>query len=253
MNKRINFINIILVATLVLIHSFCSTEDTLFQEFERNWKECYDDNFHFEEDTVQLDGEYVKCKLDDYNVLINAENSEYIGITYHGSMGTVSNPDITLSIDSSTQYQILIAFFKPALLTGFCIQLDYPKDSLNYTIQKTFSEGKIQCSSNFMNRGIEYLIMTSCKPNGRIIFSTLYSTRVNQEIIIENFTSTLHDGKWHYHLEYSSEDLEITNSSWNSRSKVGDQGQKLKSKVLIENLPIKNLHGMVEFEFPEEE
>lgn len=226
---------------------------SMFQEFEKNWRDCYDENFQFIDDTLQMDSEFVKCKLSNQNISIHHGSDDFRTEIYHSYSGTVSNPDITLSGDTNSKYQIFISFIQPALLTGFFIRVDYPLDSLNYSIQKLFSKDYVNCSSNFINTGVDFNIGTYCLPNGRINFSTYYSTLNNQQIRIDSFNSTLNSGVWKYYLEYSASQLEITNERWNKKTKMDMNGHKLKSNILIENLLVQDLHSVILFEIPANE
>lgn len=85
-------------------------------------------------------------------------------------------------------------------------------------------------------------------PDGVIRFSTLYSQKKNQLIKIENFHYSFKDKKWHYHLEYSTEYLELTNERWNSNEKLDNFGHPVKSRLSIENLQVNSLSGVIEFE-----
>lgn len=186
--------------------------------------------------------------MDHHKVLINADSSEYQGVTYFSSTSIVFDSTIEFPVNNTSKNQILIAFFEFKFLTGFYIQLDYPKDSLNYTIQKIFSEDYISCASNFVDNGIQFCIGTTCVPNGEILFSTYYSLKENQRIKIDNFNFNRIHGVWYYKLEYSADNLVVTNQKWNSKAKHDEFGRPVKSKQFVEDLQVKDLHGYIEFE-----
>ena len=94
------------------------------------------------------------------------------------------------------------------------IVVKYPTDSLNYTIQKTFSKPKM----------------------GGVNFSSLYSLKEGQIIRIDSFSYELIYKIWHYHLEYSFDDMEVINEVWNENKKIDIRGQKRSYDIFVEDI-----------------
>ncbi len=245
------------VAIVMVMQISCSLEypDGYFErikEFEKNWGICYEDRFSFPKNDTIKGLEYLKCNLDGKDILINDQKDGYEGGVLYTFSGITNQPNIILDGNNVLQYGIDIAMFDIKYFKEFAIIIKYPHDSLNYTIQKTFSKSKIVCSTNFVDNGAEFMVGTSCTPNGGVRFSTLYSLKEDQSIRIDSFNYQLTFGVWHYHLEYSFDTLEITNEVWNENKKIDILGKTRKSDIFVENLLIKDMKSVIEFELPDD-
>ena len=128
----------------------------------------------------------------------------------------------------------------------------YPLDSLSHAIQQTFELTKVACATSFIERGPRFNISTYCGNGDEVFFSTLYSSKDSQFIDINHFSYRLQNGIWQYHLEYSFDELEITNVHWNPTTMTGMLGDKRESDLLVENIPVRDLKCVIDFELPED-
>ncbi len=132
------------------------------------------------------------------------------------------------------------------------LSIPYKKDSLNHTIQKILSNSVIECSTNFLPAQVQFETSTTCPASFSVTFSTFFSTKENQNINIDNFYYELYNGKWHYHLEFSQDELWLGNDSWNVRSMTDYFGHQRTSDLLIEEIRIEDLKCILDFELTEE-
>ena len=114
--------------------------------------------------------------------------------------------------------RLYISFINFEFYKEISIVIKYPTDSLNYTVQKIFSNPILTCASNFIDDLPQFVIGTNCEISGRILFSSLYSLEKDQQIHIDNFNYQFKKGKWLYHLEYSFDAMQITNKVWNENN-----------------------------------
>lgn len=245
------------VAIVMVVQISCSLEypDGYFErikEFEKNWGTCYEDRFSFPKNDTINGLEYLKCNLDGNDILINDQKDEFEGTVSYEFSWITTKPNTTLPGSDIMQNKLHISFINRKYYKEISIVLKYPTDSLNYIVQKTFSQPEFICGSNFIEDSPLFEISTCCTPNGSVKFSTLFSLKESQIIKIDSFNYQLIHDTWHYYLGYSFEEIEITNEVWNENKKIDIRGQLRKSDIFEENLIVKNLKCAIEFELPNE-
>lgn len=222
------------------------------KEFEKKWGNCYIERFSFPEEKEITKTEFLKCVLGGKNVLINDQESGFGSNILYSYSGHTIDSIFPLGEGENIQNKLIISFFNFEFFKGVSVVIKYPTDSLNYTIQKVFSSSTITCSSNFIDELPQFVISTNCKPNGRVLFSSLYSTNKNQVIRVDNFNYQFNNGKWFYHLEYSFDEIEVTNCIWNEKTKTDIYGKEIKSDIFVDNILIEDMKCVIEFELPED-
>ncbi len=248
--------SVYLILGLTLLYSSCVPDypDGYLERikaYEDNWNNCYDENFNFPKNDSILGKEYLVCNLDTKDVLINDGYDEFEGRVMYEFSWTTSQPNTTLPWTGKSVNKLHICFALDGVIKQIALVVKYPTDSLNYTIQKLFSHPEIICSSNFIEDSLDFQVELACFPDGSVKFSTLFSLIADQLITVDSFSSILKEGIWNYHLEYSFDECEITNEALNESNKINMFGRKRKSDIQIENLIVKNLRCVIDFELPE--
>ncbi len=224
-----------------------------FIKDEQKWITCYNERWNFPNEEEVQSLEYIKFILNDSLVLINNGKTDFDGRLLYSTSGQSPVSSVHFdSLYSNITHRLIISFVKWEYLQYVGLILKYPTDSLNYTLQKVFSEDQIKCSSNFIENSPEFMVTSYCKNNGSINFSTLNSTIENQFIKIDSFSYQLNQGILKYHLAYSTDNIQVTNSVWNERKKIDYFGNLRHSDVYVENLTVKDLSCVIEFELPED-
>ena len=215
-----------------------------FREQEEIWERCYNNRFKFPDDEQILAGDFLKCNLNGKDVLINSTNSHYGASIYYIFSFTTTSPTIEFGNTQVTRQQIDIGFRDVEYLKGFSIAIEYKQDSLNYFVQKALSTTHLEVAGNMVENKPEFYIKTSCTPNGAVYFSTLPSQKT-QAIKIDKFDYRFIDGKWHYSLEYSFDELELINGSFNFDKKL-----VMESDVIVEQIIVTDFKCSLNFELP---
>jgi len=248
---RINYLISFLLFILLACNSpYPEGYEERFKAYETACQYCYDKRFHFPNDEKIVKDEYIQCKLDGQDILINNLTSGYEGTVRYESSWSTPSPNTSFAVDTGIQTRLHITFLAIEYWRQFSLVVDYPIDSLNYTIQHLFSQRELKLSSNFEDTYPQFFIGTICFPHDEcntISFNSNYSLQTNQIITIDRFEYKFHDGQWHYHLEYSFDEIELTNGAWNTRHKVDILGKQRDSEILIENILVRDMKCAIEF------
>jgi hypothetical protein len=221
-------------------------------EFEKNWRYCYDNRFLFDNEPSSSENEVISGIINGKEFLLHSKPSGFEGTTLFSFSGTSTASTINLSKQKGQTQRVHISFVDFEYFKELGIIIEYEEKLLNQTIQKLFSNPYITCASNFQKGLPCFQIGTYCTPDGRINFSTLYSLIPEQKITIKDFSYKLYNGIWQYHLEYLITEMKLTNEIWNSSSKIDINGRERYSDKLIEDIIVSDIHAIINFELAED-
>src|SRR5688572_30249270 len=94
---------LLLIIIIIPFQSGCDEDVARFRENEEQWSFCYTNHFIFRADEQILGEDYLRCKLDGKDVLINTTNSLYRPLIYYISSGTITTPE--LNFDSLNNFK----------------------------------------------------------------------------------------------------------------------------------------------------
>ncbi|MEP6647922.1 MAG: hypothetical protein ABJC12_12610 [Saprospiraceae bacterium] len=257
MNKvNLNLGIIILLVTTLFMS--CEKDPTKhyskeWLKYEENWGWCYNNGFSFPNDTSSAASQLLKCNFNGEELQIIDGNSGFSSLIYYQSEFTTYQPNTPLTGNEGSHTSVIIFFLEPQTFRYVGLLVPFTKDSLNYAVQKMFSNSLVNLSGNFIESGPSLQINSYCdKVHEAVNFSTLYSTMVDQTFRVDSFSYSQESNRWVYHLEYSCDGIEVTNAGWNSKGKIDKFGNALKSDVLVENLLVNNLKCVIDFVLPKD-
>lgn len=249
---------IILGAWILILIISCNSEnvtDEYYQKlgkFEEDWRNCFDHRFSFPSDSLISSLEYMQCEIDSKPVLINNNSTGFEGTKRFVSKWESSSSSLQLNGYGTLKNSLLITFFNKEYFKHIALVVNYPTDSLNYTLQHLQNGQEIQCASNFEYGKYAFQISTHCDPNDQVLFSTQYSEENSQMIRKDSISYKYFAGDWYYHIEYSFDKLILSNINWNSMTKIDMFGKPRESDILVESVNISDMKCVIEFDIPED-